>query len=275
MGEQPAILLIEDEARLRHNLQILLQSEGYRVVTAEHGTEGLQRLQEEPFDLVITDLVMPKIDGFQVMEFLQDHYPDTVAVAITAYASTESAIQALRRGAYDYLAKPFDVDLLHIVIKRALEKACLQKTLRQYMTELEQRVAERTHELTEAKKRLEKSLAELKATQGQLIQTARLRAMGEATTAVAHELADPLTIIVSLAHALAKEVASEGKTKAQLKQISEAAFCCQQLVQSLLTFVEARASINAMACHIKLSDILLEGWSGETHRQTMADPPQL
>jgi DNA-binding response OmpR family regulator len=259
MGEQPAILLIEDEARLRHNLQILLQSEGYRVVTAEHGAEGLQRLQEEPFDLVITDLVMPKIDGFQVMEFLQDRYPDTVTVAITAYASAESAIQALRRGAYDYLAKPFDVDLLHIVIKRALEKAGLQKTLRQYMTELEQRVAERTHELTEAKQRLEKSLAELKAAQGQLIQTARFRAMGEATTAMAHELADPLTIIVSLAHSLAKEVASEGKTKAQLKQISEAAFCCQQLVQSLLTFVEARASINAMACHIKLSDILLEG----------------
>jgi DNA-binding NtrC family response regulator len=134
MSEQPAILLIEDEARLRHNLQILLQSEDYHMVIAEDGAEGIQRLREEPFDLVITDLVMPEIDGFQVMEFLQEHCTDTVAVAITAYASTESAIQALRRGAYDYLAKPFDVDLLHIVIKRALEKARLQKTLRQYMT---------------------------------------------------------------------------------------------------------------------------------------------
>jgi DNA-binding NtrC family response regulator len=125
VGEQPAILLTEDEARLRHNLQLLLQSEGYRVEMAEDGAEGIQRLQEEPVDLVITDLVMPEIDGFQVMEYLQEHSPDTVAVAITAYASTESAIQAMRRGAYDYLAKLFDVDLLHIVIKRALEKhAC-------------------------------------------------------------------------------------------------------------------------------------------------------
>jgi DNA-binding response OmpR family regulator len=273
MGEQPAILLIEDEPRLRHNLQILLQSEGYQVVTAEHGTEGLQRLREEPFDLVITDLVMPEIDGFQVMEFLQDHYPDTVAVAITAYASTASAIQALRRGAYDYLAKPFDVDLLQIVIKRALEKGRLQKSLRQYMTELEQRVEERTHELTEAKDRLERSLAELKASQEQLIQTAKFHAMGEAATAVAYDLADPLTIIVSLAHSLAKEVGLKDEMKAQLQQIIEAAFCCQRLVQSVLTFVEAKASINAMAYHSNLSNILLEGGSGETRRQTTADSP--
>jgi YesN/AraC family two-component response regulator len=267
MGEQPAILLIEDEPRLRQNLQILLQNEGYRVVTAAHGAEGLQRLQEESFDLVITDLVMPEIDGFQIMEFLQDHYPDTVVVAITGYASTASAIQAMRRGAYDYLAKPFDVDLLHIVIKRALEKARLQKTLRQYMTELEQRVEERTQDLTEAKSRLEKSLAELKASQEQLIQTAKFHAMGEAATAVAYDLADPLTIIVSLAHSLAKELASEGKMKAQLQQIIEAAFCCQRLVQSVLTFVEAKASI------VNLSEILLGGQSGETRRQTMTDSP--
>jgi DNA-binding response OmpR family regulator len=272
MSERPTILLIEDEARLRHNLQILLQSEGYQVVTAENGAAGLQRLREEPFDLVITDLVMPEINGFQVMEFLQEHCPDTVAVAITAYASTESAIQALRRGAYDYLAKPFDVDLLHIVIKRALEKARLQMTLRQYMSELEQRVEERTHDLTEAKKQLEKSLVELKASQEQLIQKAEFRAMGEAATAVAHDLTDPLTIIISLAQVLAKEVTAEGKMKAQLQQISEAAFCCQRLVQNLLTFVEAKASINAIASHINLSEILLRGHLGERLPKTMANP---
>jgi phosphoglycerate-specific signal transduction histidine kinase len=141
------------------------------------------------------------------------------------------------------------------------------------MTELEQRVEERTHELTEVKKRLEQSLAELKAVQEQLIHTAKFHAMGEAATAIAHELPDPLSIIVSLAHSLAKEVASEGKMQAQLKQICEAAFCCQRLVQSLLTFVEAKACINAMVCHINLGNILLEWRSGKTRRQTMADPP--
>jgi DNA-binding response OmpR family regulator len=272
MGEQPTILLIEDEVGLLHNLQILLHSEGYRVLTAANGVEGIRKVEEQTIDLVITDLVMPEIDGFQVMEYVQDHCPDTVVVAITAYASTESAIQALRRGAYDYLAKPFEVDLLQIVIKRALEKARLQKALRHYMTELEQRVEERTHKLTEAKERLEESLAELKAAQERLIHTARLRAMGEATTVVAHELADPLTIIVSLAQALAKEVTLEGRMKAHLTQISEAAFCCHRLVQSRLNFLDAKASLNALTCHENLSHMLLQGRSGEMGPGSIPNP---
>jgi DNA-binding response OmpR family regulator len=270
MGEQPAILLIEDETRLRHHLQILLQSEGYRVVTAADGAEGIQKAQAQPFDLVITDLIVPEIDGFQVMDYVQDYCPDTVLVAITGYASTESAVQALRRGAYDYIAKPFDIDLLLIVIKRALEKARLQRAHRYYIGELERRVEERTHQLTEAKKSLEQALATLKATQEQLIHAAKLHAMEEATAAVAHELADPLTIIVSMAQSLAKGMGSEGRMRTQLKQISEAAFCCQQIVQSFFNFVEAKASINAMACHLDLSSILLQGQSGERLPETMA-----
>jgi DNA-binding NtrC family response regulator len=139
MPHLPSILLIEDEANLRHNLGVLLEGEGYRVVTAEDGAEGIRRLQEELFDLVITDVVMPEVDGFQVMEYLKDYAPDVVVVAITAYVSAESAIEALRHGAYDYLAKPFDVDLMQIVIKRALEKARMQRAFRHYMGELDVR----------------------------------------------------------------------------------------------------------------------------------------
>jgi light-regulated signal transduction histidine kinase (bacteriophytochrome) len=97
--------------------------------------------------------------------------------------------------------------------------------------------------------------------------------MGEAATAVAYDLADPLTIIVSLAHSLLKEDGLNDEMKAQLRQIIEAAFCCQRLVQSVLSFVEAKASINAMAHHINLSNILLDGRSEETRRQTTADLP--
>ena len=155
MPQQPSILLIEDEANLRHNLGVLLEGEGYRVVSAEDGAEGIRKLQEEPFDLVITDVVMPEVDGFQVMEYLKDYAPDVAVVAITAYVSTESAIEALRRGAYDYIAKPFDVDLMQLVVKRALEKARMQKAFRQYMGELERQVEERTRNLAEANFNLE------------------------------------------------------------------------------------------------------------------------
>src|SRR4029453_1633647 len=117
MDDHPTILLIEDNAQLRRNLQYLLESPGDRVTTAADGTEGMQQLQAAPFDLVIADLLMPDTDGFQVMDYMRTHCPDTVVVAMTGYVSTESAIQALRTGAYDYLSKPLDVDLMYSVVE--------------------------------------------------------------------------------------------------------------------------------------------------------------
>jgi CheY-like chemotaxis protein len=155
MVEQPTILLIEDEARLRDNLQTLLQSEGYRITTAQNGTEGIKRLRQEAFDLVITDLVMPEVDGFQVLEYLKAYSPETVVVVMTAYVSAGSVIDALRKGAYDYLSKPFEFDLMKATIGRALEKAHLQKSLRHYMNKLERMVDERTEALQQANTRLQ------------------------------------------------------------------------------------------------------------------------
>ena len=175
MPEQPSILLIDDEARLRRNLQVLLEEEGYRVISAEDGAEGIQRLQHTPVDLVITDVVMPRVDGFQVMEYLKDYCPDAVVIAMTAYVSTESAIEALRRGAYDYLAKPFDVDLMQFVIKRALERARMQRAFRHYLGELERKVEERTRKLADANIQVEKFMGELRAAQQQLLGAERFR----------------------------------------------------------------------------------------------------
>jgi CheY-like chemotaxis protein len=236
MPQQPSILLIEDEANLRHNLGVLLAAEGYRVVSAEDGAEGIRKLQEEPFDLVITDVVMPEVDGFQVMEYLKDYAPDVAVVAITAYVSAESAIEALRRGAYDYLAKPFDVDLMQIVVKRALEKARMQKAFRHYMGELERQVEERTRHLAAANINLEQSMEELKATQEQLVQTERFRALGEVTASVAQDLGDSLAMIVGFAQVLAKIAPAENRMKAQLEQIGEVAFGCHEIVKNLVNF---------------------------------------
>src|SRR5262245_49658759 len=155
MVERPVILLIEDEARLRDNLQTLLQIEGYHVATAQNGVEGIKRLRQDTFDLVITDLVMPKVDGFQVLEYLKAYSPETVVVVMTAYVSAGSVIDALRKGAYDYLSKPFEFDLMKATIARALEKARLQNSLRHYMNKLEWMVDERTEALQQANTRLE------------------------------------------------------------------------------------------------------------------------
>jgi two-component system, sensor histidine kinase and response regulator len=154
MVEQPEILLIEDELRLRDNLKTLLQHEGYHVTTAQNGAEGIKYLRKATFDLVITDLVMPEVDGTQVLEYLKAYSPDTVVVVMTAYVSAGSAIDAMRKGAYDYLSKPFEFELMKATITRALEKAHLQKSLRHYMNKLERMVDERTEALQQANARL-------------------------------------------------------------------------------------------------------------------------
>ena len=156
------ILIIEDEEHLRDNLGFLLTDEGYHVVTAEDGEEGIQCLVQEPFDLVITDIMMGNVSGFAVLEYVVTHRLDALVIFITGFASTESAIAALRQGVYDYIAKPFDIDMLLIAIKRALEKVRLQREIKTYMQELEQRVADRTKELEETNSRLNRSLEELR-----------------------------------------------------------------------------------------------------------------
>ncbi len=158
------ILVIEDEEHLRDNLELLLTDEGYHVVTAENGKEGIQCLVQAPFDLVITDIIMGDVGGFAVLEHVVTHTLDTPVVFITGYASTDSVIAALRQGVFDYIAKPFDIDMLLMAIKRALEKVRLQREIKTYMQELEQRVADRTKELEETMSRLKRSLEELRAT---------------------------------------------------------------------------------------------------------------
>jgi DNA-binding response OmpR family regulator len=104
--DQPKILVVDDEEVTRLSLAEILSLEGYQVTSASSGEEALQKLEEEAFDLVLADLVMREVDGLQVMEAAKKLSPETVVIMLTAYGSLESAIQAMRQGAYDYLIKP-------------------------------------------------------------------------------------------------------------------------------------------------------------------------
>ena len=116
------ILAIEDEKNMREILKILLEGEGYEVSTAKDGTEGLSWLGRDIFDLIITDIKMPGVDGFQVLKKAQEVSPETFVIMITAFGTTESAIEAMKFGAYDYIHKPFKIDEIRLVVKNALEK---------------------------------------------------------------------------------------------------------------------------------------------------------
>jgi DNA-binding response OmpR family regulator len=103
---QPRILVVDDEEVTRLSLAEILSLEGYQVASARSGEEALQKLEKETFDLVLADLIMKEVDGLQVMEAVKKLSPETVVIMLTAYGTLESAIRAMRQGAYDYLIKP-------------------------------------------------------------------------------------------------------------------------------------------------------------------------
>jgi DNA-binding NtrC family response regulator len=118
----PHLLVVDDEAGIREMLAIVFQKDGYRVSAARGCAEGLALLDGEAPDLVLTDLKMPDGTGFDILKKVRETHRDTPVVMITAYSSTKTAVDALKQGAYDYIAKPFDVDELKHVVARALER---------------------------------------------------------------------------------------------------------------------------------------------------------
>ncbi len=121
------ILIVEDEKSMRDVLGIMLKKEGYNVTLSSSGEEALSLLNKEIFDLVITDIKMPKVDGMQVLKAVKELSDDTLVIMITAFASTETAVEAIKQGAYDYITKPFKIEEMRLIVKNALEKRKLRE----------------------------------------------------------------------------------------------------------------------------------------------------
>ena len=122
MARHSAVLVIDDEEIMREILSTLLEREGYSVRTAASGAEGLDLARSLPFDAVIVDVMMPGIDGIQVLDELQKMDDDLPVLMVTAYASMESAISAMKKGAFDYITKPFKNDEVLVVLRNAVER---------------------------------------------------------------------------------------------------------------------------------------------------------
>ncbi len=122
------VLVVDDEQSMRELLGIMLRQAGYDVTLAEGGEAAVDALRTaESFDLVITDLRMRKVDGLAVLKATKEHSPRTVVLVVTAFASTDTAVEAMKLGAYDYVTKPFKMDELRLTITNALERKRLQE----------------------------------------------------------------------------------------------------------------------------------------------------
>jgi two-component system response regulator PilR (NtrC family) len=124
--EKKKILVVDDERSMREFLGIMLAKEGYSVTQCPDGETALKQMEEDIFDLAIMDIRMPKMDGIAVLERIKETAPETVVIMITAFASTDTAVQAMKKGAYDYITKPFKIDEIKLIIRNALEKKALE-----------------------------------------------------------------------------------------------------------------------------------------------------
>ena len=121
------ILIVDDELSMREFLAILVEREGFEAVMAAHADEALAHLENGMFDLVISDVQMPGLNGIELLARIKDHSPDTAVLMMTAFSAAEQAVEAMKLGAYDYISKPFKVEEIKVLIRNALEKSSLKR----------------------------------------------------------------------------------------------------------------------------------------------------
>ena len=121
------ILIAEDEEITLNNILDTLQDEGYEVTATKNGSDALQRLDKEHFDVLITDIKMPGLSGMELLEKVREAYPAMEVILITGFGSIGSAVEAMRKGAYDYITKPFDLDELTLRVRKIMEQRALKK----------------------------------------------------------------------------------------------------------------------------------------------------
>ncbi len=131
------ILVVDDEKSMREILEMFLKNEGYHTSAATNGASAIETIKNDIYDLIISDMKMPKMGGLELLKNVKESSPDTVFVVMTAFGTTESAVEAMKLGAYDYIQKPFQMDDIRLVVKNALEKQKLQKDVSILKNQLE------------------------------------------------------------------------------------------------------------------------------------------
>lgn len=146
MGETINILVVDDEKGIREGCRRILASEGYSVDVGVNGKEGLELAKAKQYDLILVDLMMPVMGGIELMEELRRFDSEVIMIVVTGFATIETAVDAMRHGAYDYIPKPFTPDQLLVVVNRGLEKRRLSQQTLRLMEERDQKLLEVANE---------------------------------------------------------------------------------------------------------------------------------
>lgn len=203
------ILVVDDEEAIREVVCTLLQSQGYQCTPAGNGRIAVQSLGAMEPDLVLSDMVMPEMDGLRLLEWIRENKKDLPVIMVTAMHDLSIALEAIRRGAYDYILKPFEKEQLFLSVRRAIEHRRLLVENRNYQRNLEQLVKERTAQLQGALQQLEASYDDT------------LEALGGALDLKDAETEGHCKRVTAITLAIAKTM---GVDAAQLPEIARGAF---------------------------------------------------
>ncbi len=198
-GSRGRVLIVDDEGSVAELLGLWLSQNGYETSAATDVAAAKDALASVAFDLVTLDIAMPGSGGLDLLRWLRREYPQVGVVMGSASGDLELVIEAMRLGAFSYMIKPFQLDLVVHEINRAMERQRLLQDSRRQQEELETRVAEQTQELRQAYAKLEQQVAEIERRRARAFQADRLQALGEMAAGIAHELSQPLNGIRAFA----------------------------------------------------------------------------
>ncbi len=201
------ILIVDDEAPSRDLCRLFLETEGYRVDVSDRAEKALALLAVKRFDLILTDLSMPDMDGVQLVKHVKYHYPASNVIIMTAFGSVASAVESMKAGAYDYIIKPFPRDLLLATVRRCLESHNLKREISKMQTEL--------------------------------LKKERLAAVGAMAGAIAHRMRNPLNIIQMCAQYLEGNVSGNAEHLQILQAIQEKVKVLEQLTRDFVEYSRA------------------------------------
>jgi signal transduction histidine kinase len=243
----PHILVIDDEEEVLRMIRLCLEQSGYRASTANSAEAAYQLLGKHDLDVIVTDVMMPGEDGITFLAKVHQQLPDVPVIVMTGFAQLQTAVNAIKNGAFDFIYKPFDFIYLRQVIKKAVEYSGLRRMEKRYRLELEETVALRTDELKNA-------LAQLDTARESLMKAASTK--NEFMTTITHEMRTPMNGVIG-ALDLLEECDLSGTPREYVLLARQAADKMVELVDQVLSFSGCVGSGPAV-CHevIDLRDFL-------------------
>jgi signal transduction histidine kinase len=224
------VLVIDDDPSVLISIQGVLELDGYAVLGVASGQQALELVSREAFDLVLTDLCVDEVDGLAILRAAFRNAPDTIGILLTGFASLETAVRALEEGAYAYLIKPCEVVDLRTTVARGLERARLQRELRERVHDLE--AANETIRVLnlELEARIEEATAELRE---------QIQLRDDFMASVSHDLKSPLTFIKGLANLRRRRANATQATRPLLDALEQIESSASRMARQLDALVDA------------------------------------